>query len=94
MEGNSSGSHKRRCLSFLQVHSDFLYVLSHWEERKSGMGMFMVTNIAMMGHTQSTQSAEVGATKEQGQSAHSHGLSTWDAHSWTMKATIIHSAVV
>lgn len=46
-------------LPFPQVDSDFLYVLSHWRQKGWGQGMFMATDIAMLGHTQSTQPAEV-----------------------------------
>lgn len=37
---------------------------------------------------------QVSATNEQGQSAHYHGLPTWAAHSWTIKATISHNDVI
>lgn len=91
MEGNSSGSHASRHLPFPQVDSDFLHVLSHWGQRKNEMGMLMVPNIAMMGHTQSTQPAEVRAMRsEQDQSAHYHGLPICASHSGTRKATVSH----
>ena len=56
--------------------------------------MLVVTTISMMCHSQSTQPAEVSATNKQGQSAHYHGLPTWAAHSWTIKATISHNDVI
>lgn len=56
--------------------------------------MLMVTTIEMMGHSQSTQPAEVSATKEQEQSARYHGLPTWAAHSRTVKATTSHSDAI